>query len=84
MASALANLRNAPRVNAVLNERPDIAQTHFVDHRVDHDPRGAGGLYAIANYIDCFDMSAKAGPRLLQRNVALETRTMPFGSHVPL
>ena len=38
MAGALADLRNAPRTSTVLDESPDIADTHFVDHRVYHDP----------------------------------------------
>lgn len=48
------------------------------------DPKGVGGLYAVANYQDRFELTAGAGPLLLSRNVALETRTLPFGSHVPL
>lgn len=48
------------------------------------DPHGAGGLYAVANYQDRFELMADAGLRLLARNVVLETRTLPFGSHIPL
>ena len=48
------------------------------------DPKGVGGLYAVANYQDRFWLTAGAGPLLLSRNVALDTRTLPFGSHIPL
>ena len=48
------------------------------------DPKAVGGLYAVANYLDRFELTAGAGPRLLSRNVALETRALPFGSHIPL
>jgi methanesulfonate monooxygenase small subunit len=48
------------------------------------DPQGVAGLYAIGNYQDRFELLDDAGPRLLSRNVALETRTLPFGSHIPL
>ena len=36
------------------------------------------------NYQDRFWLTAGAGSLLLSRNVALETRTLPFGSHIPL
>ena len=48
------------------------------------DPKGVGGLYAVANYQDRFELTAGAGPLLLSRNVALESWTLPFGSHIPL
>ena len=48
------------------------------------DPRGAGGLYAVGQYMDCFDLSGADRPMLVSRNVALETRTFPFASHIPL
>ena len=38
MPDTVADLSNAPRTNSVLNERPDIPDTHFVDHRVYNDP----------------------------------------------
>lgn len=47
------------------------------------DLHGVSALFAVANYRDVFAMS-EAGPRLMEREVAMETRSLPFGCHLPL
>ena len=46
--------------------------------------KGVGGLYAIGSYQDIFESRHNPEPRIIQRNVALETRSFPFCSHLPL
>ena len=48
------------------------------------DLKGIAGLYALANYQDIVESRSNSELRVLQRNVALETRSFPFGSHLPL
>jgi hypothetical protein len=38
MAITVSHLSNSPRTSAVLNRRPDIPHTYFVDHRVYDNP----------------------------------------------
>ena len=48
------------------------------------DLKGVSGLYAIGSYQDIFESRLNSGPQIIQRNVVLETRRFPFGSHLPL
>ena len=48
------------------------------------DLKGVGGLYAIGNYQDISESRPNSELRVIQRNVMLETRSFPFGSHLPL
>ena len=47
------------------------------------DLEGESRFYAAGRYNDTLDLSG-AGPRLLARNVDLDTRVLEFGSHRPL
>ena len=47
------------------------------------DLEGESRFYAAGRYNDVLDLS-RAAPRLLARNVDLDTRVLEFGSHRPL
>ena len=47
------------------------------------DLEGSSGLYAVGRYIDRVNQNG-AWPLLAEREVALQTRRFPTGSHVPL
>jgi 3-phenylpropionate/cinnamic acid dioxygenase small subunit len=75
-------LRHAgrPMVTAVDGDRVSCTTKVSIYHVNVH---GEGGLYALVNYQDVFAMT-EAGPKLMEREVAMETRTLPFGCHLPL
>ena len=69
------------RITDVTPQSCDVVTPLSVFHT---DLGGATGLYCVGVYTDRFELNTASGPILAMRKVKLDTRRLPFGSHIPI